>query len=113
MGLPLQREADLQRNILQLLRLKGILAWRQNQGGLKAEYHGKKRFVRFASMPGISDIIGVLPGGRFLAIEVKRPGEVPTVEQTAFLDMVRANGGFVVIATSLDGVIRKLEEVGL
>lgn len=42
---------------------------------------------------GVSDIIGQLRGGRFFALEVKRPGEEPTEEQAVFLGMVNDAGG--------------------
>ena len=42
---------------------------------------------------GVSDIIGQLRDGRFFAIEVKRPGEKPTPEQSEFLSLVNDAGG--------------------
>lgn len=59
-------------------------------------------------MPGIADILGVLPGGRFLAIEVKRPGSRLTVDQDAFLGKINASGGLAFMASSLEEVITKL-----
>jgi hypothetical protein len=88
-----------------------VLAWRQNQGALTGTRGGKRLFVRFAAMPGISDILGVLPGGRFLAVECKRPGNRPTPEQAAFLAAVEAAGGLALVVrdvaelqAALDGV---------
>lgn len=86
------RESDLVKACLQLLRLSGCLAWRTNTGALRAAAQGKQRFVRFGS-PGMSDPIGLLPGGRFVAVECKRPGNEPTPVQQAFLDLVRERGG--------------------
>lgn len=97
------KEADILRDCLTLLKLKGILCWRQNQGAITGEHNGKKRFLRFASMPGLSDILGVLPpSGRLLAVECKRPGRKPTPEQEVFLDVVRQCGGLAVCVHSLD-----------
>jgi hypothetical protein len=39
-------------------------------------------------LTGMSDIIGMMTNGAFLAIETKRPGEKPTNEQHAFLELV-------------------------
>jgi hypothetical protein len=89
-----QRESDIVRNCLTWLRLHGVFCWRQNQGAIGGEYKGKRRFLRFTSVAGVSDILGVLrPQGLLLALEVKRPGHRPTIEQEAFLATVRDHGG--------------------
>lgn len=49
---------------------------------------------------GIPDIIGVM-GGRFVAIEVKRPGEVPTPIQRLVMRRIAEAGGIVGVATSV------------
>jgi hypothetical protein len=58
---------------------------------------GKRRFVRFNGAKGCSDILGILPGGRFMAVECKLPGNRPTADQQAFLDAVRTAGGLAVV----------------
>ena len=93
-------EKDLQKEILSYLCSSGIFAWRQNTGAVLY----KKRFVRFG-LPGISDIIGIMPDGRFLAIEVKSEKGKLTVYQEGFLEAVRKNGGIAIIARSLFDVI--------
>jgi hypothetical protein len=103
---PLEREIQLQ--ILQYLQARGILAWRANSGAMQGEHKGKKRFVRFNSMQGVSDIIGCFKG-LLLCIEVKRPGEKPTPAQRAFLELVRLAGGISFVATSVEDVQRELE----
>lgn len=104
-----QAEADIQRQILEYLKVHGIFAWRQNQGGMTATHNGRSRFVRFAHVDGISDIIGVLPGGRFMAIEVKRRGGKPTDAQAAFLERVWSEGGAACVADSLEAAIEFLD----
>lgn len=42
---------------------------------------------------GASDIVGLLRGGRFLAVETKRRGKKPELEQANFLEMVNGAGG--------------------
>jgi len=89
-----QREADILRDCLTWLRLHGVFCWRQNQGAITGQYHGKRPFLRFTSLDRVSDILGVLrPQGLLLAIEVKRPGRRPTPKQEAFLATVRDHGG--------------------
>lgn len=105
------READVLHACLDLLRLRGVVAWRQNQGAMKqAGRNGRERFIRFAGIRGISDIIGVLPDGRFLAIECKRPGQRPTPDQLAFLEAVNRAGGLGIVVydvAELDAAIRQ------
>jgi hypothetical protein len=58
---------------------------------------------------GSSDILGILPGGRFLAIEVKAKGGRVSPEQRNFLEQVRGLGGVAIIAYSfkdIDEVLR-------
>lgn len=59
------------------------------------------------SLPGIADILGIYEG-KFLAIEVKRPGLSPTEKQSKFLDAVNRAGGIGFVAHSVDDVVREL-----
>lgn len=106
-------ERDIQAQCLQYLSLIGCLVWRQNQGSLFASSNGKTRRIRFASIEGISDIIGCTPTGRLLAIEVKRPGNHPTSHQQAFLDAVNRVGGLGIVVRSVDDLICELREQGV
>ncbi len=101
------RETDLVRQCLQFLKLQGIFAWRQNSGAFSTQdASGKKRFVRFHSARGCSDILGVLPPhGRLLAVECKLAGNKTTAQQSAFLDVVRAAGGLAVVVYTLDDLV--------
>lgn len=102
-------EQDLVRACLQYLELKGIPAWRQNQGGMLASYGGKKRFIRFAGIQGISDIIGLLPpAGRLIAVECKVGRNKPSEHQEAFLSQIKAAGGLAVVCYELDDLIKAL-----
>ena len=100
-ALPL--EAEIQKACLQYLNLQpGVRCWRQNTGAFAGDYKGKKRFVRYG-ITGQSDISGImLPGGRRIEIEVKRPGNVPTEDQAAWLAMIREHGGVAFWIDSLD-----------
>jgi hypothetical protein len=105
------REQDLVKPALQLLALRGVFAWRNNSGAICATSNGKRRFVRFGGMPGSADVLGVLPGGRFLGIELKKPGGKPTAKQEAFLAAVRAAGGVAWVVSSLAELEARLGEV--
>lgn len=98
-------ESEVLKDCLQYLNLlPGCRAYRINTGAFPSEYKGRKRFIRFG-VPGMSDIIGIYKG-RFLAVEVKRPGNKPTDIQKSFLEDVRRLGGIATWVDSLDGLIQ-------
>jgi hypothetical protein len=91
---PIPLESEVLKQVLQYLYIRGVFCWRQNQGAMITEGAGsKRRVVRFASVKGISDIVGMTPEGRFVAIEVKRPGRQLEQHQEEFLQRVRDHGG--------------------
>lgn len=101
--LPVPLEKDIQKQILQYLALTKILIWRTNSGGARLPAGGgKTQYVRFNTAEGCSDLTGILPDGRFLAIEVKRPGEKPTELQQGFLDKVTTQGGLALVVSSVE-----------
>ena len=88
-------EADITRQIRNYLKICRIFHWKVWQGPM--------------SQPkGVSDIIGIY-NGRFLAIEVKRPGAKLANAQADFIAKVSANGGIAFVARSVDDVIARLE----
>ena len=105
-----ERESDIQRAVLEYLGLLRWSVWRFNSGGARLGPDG--RFVRFSTARGCSDLIAIAPGGRFVAIEVKRPGNSPTALQAAWLAEVRAAGGLALVATSAADLARQLREEG-
>lgn len=87
-------ETILTAQIKSALKMLGIVHWKQHQG--------------LGSTPGVSDILGVLPGGRFLAIEVKTQRGRVSDPQQAFMDNINRNGGLAFVARSVDDVIEGL-----
>lgn len=104
-SLPPQSEKSIQKQCLDWLTLKGIFHYRNNTGAVAAQYKGKQRFIRFGH-PGISDIIGIAPDGRFLAIEVKRADGKLTEAQEVFLEQVEKSGGIALVVRSLEDLIK-------
>lgn len=104
------RETDLIRACLRLLKLRGVFAWRNNTTGVYDPARG--RFRTFTGLKGVADILGVLPGGRLLAVEGKMPGNRPTRDQQAFLDGVRRAGGAALVVHSVEELERALRELG-
>lgn len=94
-------ESDLNRAILGYLETIGVFAWRCNTGALK---NADGVWVKYGRK-GMADILGILPGGRFLAIESKIGKAKLTKEQHHFLGEVRRSGGVAILAHTLDDVI--------
>lgn len=93
-------EAPIQKAILAYLKGRGVLAWRNGLGGLKTGSGGRRK----NPAKGTPDIFGVLPGGRFLAIEVKGPDGVASVDQLRWLDDFAKLGAVALIARSVEDV---------
>lgn len=95
------READIQQAIrLALGRETDLVLWR-NTVGVGTMDDGSKQ--RFGLAIGSSDLIGILaPRGRFVALEVKSQKGRVRDEQSLFLSLVRARGGFAAVVRSVD-----------
>lgn len=93
-------EANRQNEILIALSEAGCLVWRQNTGAYKEPKTG--RVIRYGLCVGSSDVIGMTPCGKFLAIEVKNATGRPRPEQTTFINAVRAKGGRAGIARTAE-----------
>ncbi len=113
MGIKSPTETNLVNTCLQHLELKHIYAWRNNTGAavVQAVASNKRRYIRYG-LKGSSDILGILPDGRFLAIECKMKGKYPTKEQRAFLKRIEENNGVALLVREVDDLIRALEEHG-
>lgn len=114
-----QRESDIVKGILAYLKMRpNVVAWRQNSGAVTGTYKGKTRFVRFNTMPGMSDIQGWIwrhgPDGTGkkwatpLFIEVKVPGKKPSLEQLQFLSLAASHGCIAFVAFSVKDVAEVL-----
>jgi len=67
----------------------------------------EERFIKFG-FKGLSDIIGMLKDGRFLAVEIKRPGGKLTTNQREFLTLVAHAKGVAFRADSVNDCERYL-----
>ena len=91
------KEQDIQTSIMNYISSIGGLPLKFNNIGIYAK-------------AGVSDIIACIKG-RFVAIEVKRPGKKPTQLQVNFIKAVNTVGGLGFWADSLDEVKDKLKEI--
>src|SRR3990167_6033936 len=95
---------------LRLLRLHGAFAWRNNSGAVAYGSPGqRRRFVRYG-LPGSADILAVLEGGRFAAIECKRGKTAVTDRQVEFLSEVRSRGGLALVVRDVMELEMELED---
>jgi hypothetical protein len=111
-SVPLERE--IQRDVVKYLKLIGATVVRVNSGMqvVAATATKKARAVRYNSAPGCSDLLVALRG-RFVAIECKRPGNVPTALQREFLASVQRSGGVAIFVVSVADLESKLRLEGL
>ena len=104
---PLER--TVLRAVLSALAIHPSVAWavRMNVGAFN---NGAGNYVRVGFV-GCADVIGQLRDGRFLAVEVKRPGGKVTDDQAAFLARVTKYGGVGFVAFGVDDVMRQVPKL--
>lgn len=99
------QESIVLKSCLEWLQAHNIYCWRNNTGACKAG----SRFIRYG-YKGSSDILGILPDGRFLAVECKRgKGGVVSDDQKVFLSKIAVNGGVAIVAHSLEDMTTALK----
>lgn len=85
----------------------------RNNVGMLQDGGPSGRWVRFGLCEGSSDLIGITKTGRFLAIEVKKPGARTNpkrlAKQVAFLDMIRSMGGCGVMTSNVAEAIASVQ----
>lgn len=94
-----QVEQHIQDSIMRYIKSIGGLPIKQNQIGIYGQ-------------AGVPDILACIKG-RFVAIEVKRPGQKPKPIQEAFLDAINKKGGVGFWADNLDKVKDTLKKENL
>lgn len=115
---PRAKESALQAQICRWLRIeqeRGRVAWFCRLNGGMAQY-GRRRIRNYVlhlrrAEPigkGYADLHGMLPGGRYFALEVKRKGEAVTPEQDKFIAAVREGGGIAAVVYSFSDAARAL-----
>ena len=104
----MRTEGELVKACLLYLKAKGIVAWRHNAGGINVG----KYFVRLGVI-GASDIMGLLPGGRFLGVEAKIGKNKPTPDQTEWQRRINEQGGLAFTIWSVDALELHLRNAGV
>ncbi len=87
-----------------------VVLWRNSTGVAEHFARGSTQTVRYGLAKGSADLVGLVHTGRFLALEVKRPGEKARPEQVMWLELVRRMGGFAAVVTSVDEAKRAVDD---
>lgn len=112
-------EASVQNDVRLAAQRRGVYLWRNNSGVLEDRGGRPVRFglgndsARINKVLKSSDLIGIAPDGRMVAIECKAPDwRGPRNEreraQAAFINLIRAQGGYAGFATcvnDLEGIL--------
>lgn len=96
-------EGRIKNLICSWLKIHGYFFWVNDSVGI---YDPIKKTFRANKSPyrikGVADILGILKGGRILAIEVKTPTGRLTLEQNTYLNLVNAAGGLAFVARGIE-----------
>lgn len=101
------KEMDILRLIMVSLSEKGCVVWRNNVGVLK---NAAGIPIKFGLCVGSSDVIGISPDGRFLAVEVKTDKGKPSPDQIRFIEAIKRKGGIAGIARSASDAVALLSQ---
>lgn len=114
-------EKEFQNQVLEYLTMRGIMCWPNAAVSVFDPRRGRfrksnNRFHR----NGVPDILGILPGGRFLALELKRPPtgkrKPETLQnmlsegQVKFIEDATRSGALCFVADSLETVTANIQE---
>jgi hypothetical protein len=91
-------ETSIQREIQLFASKLGCRLFRNNVG--MARNNGQ--VIRYGLCNGSSDLVGLAPDGRFLAVEVKTAKGRVSKAQQSFIDMVNDMGGIGMVARSVE-----------
>jgi len=94
------------------LKRRGIFFWINDSVGIYNAARGS--FMRSSNpfrIKGTADILGILPGGRMLAIELKSKRGTLSPDQRAFLAEINSRGGLAFMAKSADDVAQQLDSL--
>jgi hypothetical protein len=103
-------EKDIQKAILDYLQnIKHIYCWVNKTTGTWDNQ--LKIYRKGTTFKGVPDILGILPDGKFLGIEVKKKGNYPSPEQKEFIKNINERNGVAFVAYSVDDVIEGLKKL--
>lgn len=99
----------LTKSVIDWLRWKGILAWRNNNGAVFDPKRGIHRKPPPGALKGVPDILGILPDGTFLGVEIKTGKDKLSPEQNDFLNQAIIRGAVAFEARTLECVQQRVD----
>lgn len=110
MKLKPQREKEIETQILNVLKIKGLFFFKNNTTGIydPVKKVFRKKMNKYA-INGVSDILGCVDG-RFVAIEVKSKNGKTTLDQKIFQNFINENGGLAFTTNNLKHCLDVLNE---
>ena len=100
-------EKQIQKLILDWLRWNKVFCWKSNNVGI---YRKDTNHYIPVGLKGVADILGIINGGVFLAIEVKSGKGKVSPYQREFLQNITDNGGVSFVARCLEDVKLSLKD---
>ncbi len=98
-----QKETDIQADALDYLEMRGVFCWRNNTGARGRVKYGKL---------GSPDIIGIMPNGRFIGVELKKPkGRGLSDNQERFHKDALRNNAVIIVVRSAEELHAKYDEI--
>jgi hypothetical protein len=98
-------ESEIQRQVIQAVNASGLARVWRTQSGTRS---GGRMHL---APTGTPDIVGYTRFGRFLGLEVKRPGKGPSKAQQDVGTAILASGGLWVVVASADSAIAYLRSL--
>jgi hypothetical protein len=105
----MKSEMSVLNEIRLYLSKRGIISLRLNVGKIKTS---DGRFFSTGLSPGVSDLLAILPDGKCLFIECKSERGKASKAQLNFLDAVKRQNAYGLIASSVEQVMDYLSEHG-
>ena len=108
------------------MNLHGCTAWRQNNHGIPiqptkeeilyaAQFYQGKYKIKYRldgkHRKGISDVLGCLPWGQLIAVEIKTGKDRQSSEQKIFQEDIEKNNGIYLIIENTDQLIEKIDNL--
>ena len=101
------KEIEIQKTIMDWLKLEGYYFWRMPVGGVRQQMNGKMIFKK-SPVKGFPDIMGVFRTGRLFGIEVKSAkGKLSDSQEKIMKDLI-GNNVLYIVARDLETVREEL-----
>lgn len=107
-------EAALQYAVIEHLRLAGVpglVYFHVPNEGKRSQAEGA-HLKRMGMLPGVSDLVVMVPNREVLFLELKKRGEYPTAEQEGFARIVCAAGHYWTCVDNIDDALNILTRHG-